>query len=86
MSLRESAIAKLQHLPESLVQEISDFIDFVTAKHSGLTKFSDPESRLADQWSIWFREVDSLDIKPIQPTTEYEHCLIEKYRQQGLEL
>jgi hypothetical protein len=30
VTIRETAIAKIQELPESLVQEIIDFIDFIT--------------------------------------------------------
>ena len=37
MTIRETAIAKIQQLPESLVQEISDFIDFVTRNHQAKT-------------------------------------------------
>jgi len=37
MTIRETAIAKIQQLPESLVQEISDFIDFITRNHQAKT-------------------------------------------------
>jgi len=33
VTIRETAIAKIQQLPESLVQGISDFIDFITRNH-----------------------------------------------------
>ena len=33
MGIREATIAKIQELPESLVQEVSDFTDFLLMKH-----------------------------------------------------
>jgi hypothetical protein len=33
MAIRETTIAKLQQLAEPLLQEITDFIDFVIHKH-----------------------------------------------------
>lgn len=33
MTIRETAIAKLQQLSEPLLQEVTDFIDFVIHKH-----------------------------------------------------
>lgn len=33
MTIRETSIAKLQQLSEPLLQEITDFIDFVIHKH-----------------------------------------------------
>ena len=33
MTIRETTIAKLQELSEPLLQEITDFIDFVIHKH-----------------------------------------------------
>ena len=32
MTIRETAIAKLQKLPESLLQQVSDFIDLLTGR------------------------------------------------------
>jgi hypothetical protein len=37
VTIRETAMAKIQQLPESLVQEISDFIDFITRTHQAKT-------------------------------------------------
>jgi hypothetical protein len=33
MTIRETAISKLHQLPESLLQEVTDFIDFIAHKH-----------------------------------------------------
>ncbi|HEY9642600.1 MAG TPA: hypothetical protein V6C57_19090 [Coleofasciculaceae cyanobacterium] len=37
VTIRETAIAKIQQLPESLVQEINGFIDFITRNHPAKT-------------------------------------------------
>jgi len=43
MTIRDSTIAKLQQLPEPLLQEVSDFIDFITQKH--LAKIAESQSK-----------------------------------------
>jgi len=85
MDLREAAIAKIQHLPEPLLEEVSDFIDFVTMKHT-LAAVPTPGTNLAARWSAWLHDLGTLEIQPSPPTTEYQHHLVEKYRQQGLDL
>ncbi len=47
MTVQEAAFAKLRQLPEPLVQEVSDFIDFLLLKQDTL------------RWT-WFRESGSL--------------------------
>ena len=32
MAIRDNTLAKVQQLPESLLQEVSDFIDFISIK------------------------------------------------------
>ncbi len=34
MTIRESTIVKVQQLPESLLKEVNDFIDFIAKKHN----------------------------------------------------
>jgi Protein of unknown function (DUF2281) len=34
MTLHDETIAKIRQLPESLVQEVSDFVDFLLMKHN----------------------------------------------------
>ncbi|MHC5936362.1 DUF2281 domain-containing protein [Nostoc sp.] len=34
MNLQDQTIGKIRQMPESLVQEVSDFIDFLLMKHS----------------------------------------------------
>ena len=38
MTLRDETIAKIRQLPESLVQEVSDFVDFLLIKHNKVIK------------------------------------------------
>jgi hypothetical protein len=50
MSAQDTAIAKLQRLPEPLAREVNDFIDFLLLKQD------------ADRWQMWthFNESRSL--------------------------
>ena len=52
MTIRETAIAKLQQLPESLVQEISDFIDFITRNHQAKTVSPSLEGDRSEAWVL----------------------------------
>ena len=90
MTIRETAIAKIQQLPESLVQEISDFIDFITRNYQAKTANHALECEQSEAWARWFEATDGLEIAPeITPTlstSEYQQRLLHKYRQQGLNL
>jgi hypothetical protein len=86
MTIRETAISKLHQLPESLVQEVTDFIDFIAYKHQSQLNKSHPESTLEETWSQWFRAVDALEVIPSEPNSTYPELLLSKYRQQGLDL
>jgi hypothetical protein len=50
MSIKEQAIAKINQMPESLVQEVSNFIDFLLLKRS------------EDQWQLWLEYIESKKI------------------------
>ncbi|WP_292738086.1 DUF2281 domain-containing protein [Nostoc sp. JL31] len=80
------AIAKLQQLSEPLLQEVTDFIDFVIQKHQVKNADSQPDETLVEKWSQWFEAVDSLDVSPSEPVSNYQQLLLNKFRQQGLEL
>ena len=41
---------------------------------------------IAKAWAKWLEEVDRLEVTTNQPETEYQQLLLNKYRQQGLEL
>ncbi len=51
MTIRETAIAKVQQVPESLLQEISDFIDFITHNHQVKVASHPLESDRAEAWT-----------------------------------
>lgn len=85
MTIRDIAITKLQQLSESLLQEVSDFIDFVIDKHQAKTVDCQP-NEILNAWSRWFEAVDRLDATSHEPASEYQQLLLNKYRQQGLEL
>jgi hypothetical protein len=86
MTIRDDAIVKLKQLSEPLLQEVSDFIDFVIHKHQCEPDDSQPDESLVEAWSQWFRAVEPLDVTPPEPASSYQQLLLNKYRQQGLEL
>ena len=86
MMIRDTAIAKLQRLPEPLLQEVSDFIDFVLHKHQVKLVDNSSDEALSEAWSQWFEAVDRLEVTPMKPTSDYQKRLLDKYWQQGLQL
>jgi hypothetical protein len=90
VTTRETAIAKIQQLPESLVQDIIDFIDFIAHKHQAKTAIDSLEGDRSGDWARWFEATDGLEIAlestPTASTSEYQQHLLSKYRQQGLDL
>jgi hypothetical protein len=86
VTIRETAIAKIQQLPEPLVQEISDFIDFIAHNHQAKIANHLLGGDRAEAWTQWFEAADGLEIMPTTPTNEYQQRLLSKYQQQGLNL
>lgn len=86
MTIRETAIAKIQQLPDSLVQEIINFIDSITHNHQAETAAQSLEGDFSDAWARWFEVTDGLETVPPESTSEYQQRLLSKYRQQGLDL
>jgi len=87
MTTRQIAISKLQQLPESALSEVSDFIDFLIYKHQDKNADTRSPEDMAKAWAKWFEEVDRLEVIPNhQDKSEYRQLLLNKYRQQGLEL
>jgi Protein of unknown function (DUF2281) len=80
MTIRENATNKLNQLPETLVQEVSDFIDFVAYKHQSKIIESQPDATLVETWSKWFKAVDDLDVTLSEPDSTYSELLLKKYR------
>lgn len=72
--------------PESLVQEVNDFIDFISNKHQVQIVDNQSEVPPEDAWSQWFKAVDDLSVTLAKPEVAYPQLLLTKYRQQGLDL
>jgi hypothetical protein len=86
MTIRETTIAKLQQLPESLLQQVSDFIDHLTDRQVQSTTIDNPDAQISRAWAEWFEAVDRLEITQTESVNDYQQLLLFKYRQQGLEL
>jgi hypothetical protein len=86
MTIRETAIAKLQQLPESLLQQVSEFIDILTDKQQRSIAINHHEGETSQAWARWFESVDRLEVTPTESASDYQQLLLAKYRQQGLEL
>ncbi len=85
MTIRETTIAKLQKLPESLLHQVSNFIDLLTDKQPQSTVI-DNQGEPAKAWAQWFEAVERLEVIPTESASECQQLLLAKYRQQGLEL
>lgn len=48
MTVHDMTVAKIQQLPESLVQEVSDFIDFLLMKQDSI------------RWQLWNQFTEAL--------------------------
>jgi len=84
MKIRETTIAKLLQLPEPLLQQVSDFIDFLNYKQQHSNIDDNPQSKLAEAWARWFDAVERLEATPIESTSDYQKLVLSKYRQQGI--
>lgn len=87
MTLLDFTIAKLQQLPEPLLQEVNDFIDYVIYKYQARATDSQSAEEFVRAWTQWFETADHLDRAILsEPVTDYQQLLLDKYRQQGLDL
>jgi len=50
MSIKDTIVDKIHQMPESLVEEVNDYIDFLLLKHDNMG------------WQLWIRFSDSLKI------------------------
>jgi hypothetical protein len=69
--------------------EIQDYLEKCQGqvKVSLMVESSSKEDNLSNAWNQWFQEVE--EIEPIdnnEPLNDYQKLLIDKYKQQGLEL
>jgi Protein of unknown function (DUF2281) len=100
VTIRDTAIEKIQKLPESLVQEIIDFIDLVTRNQQAenqqpqdqqtQTGSASNKGDRSEAWEQWFKAVEQLEIAqelpPAADASEYQQHLLRKYQKQGLNL
>jgi len=86
MNTREAVVNKLQQLPDHLLSRVDEFVDFLIAQQQHQAVNVPSEETLTDRWTQWFEAVDQLSVSTHQPQNEYQQRLLEKYRQQGLEL
>lgn len=86
MTLREDTIAKLQHLPEPLLQQVNDFIDFLARTRQTSPTSRNNQTEVSTAWTQWFESVDRLEIASPESVPDYQQLLLTKYRQQGLDL
>ncbi|NET40060.1 MAG: DUF2281 domain-containing protein [Cyanothece sp. SIO1E1] len=86
MTIRETAITKLQQLPESLLQQVIDFIDFLTYSRQYSAAVDENQNTLVETWAQWFKSVDHLQVTPTKTVSDYQQHILSKYRKQGLEL
>ncbi|MEQ9550534.1 MAG: DUF2281 domain-containing protein [Coleofasciculus sp. G3-WIS-01] len=84
MAIRETTIAKLQQLPEPLLHQVSDFIDFLRYKQQHSTATDKPNSDVKKAWLQWFESVVQLEVSPHQPASNYQQLFLTKYRKQGV--
>jgi len=50
MNIQDKTIAKILRMPDYLVQEVNDFIDFLWMKHNG------------NDWELWLHRSESTEI------------------------
>lgn len=86
MTIRETTISKLQQLPDSLLQQVSDFIDFLMYRRQHSTVIDEKQDEFSEAWAQWFESVDHLEVTPTDSVSSYQQHLLSKYRQQGLGL
>lgn len=85
MAIREMTMAKLNQLPDGLLGEVDDFIDFLAMKHS-VDMGVDAPIAIAERWKKWVEETDRLGVSSIEVSSSYGELLLDKYRKQGLTL
>ena len=70
MKIRETAIAKLQQLPEPLLQQVSDFIDLLQERQRHTTAIDTPQGELSEAWAQWFESVDRLEAEEFEAISD----------------
>lgn len=86
MNTREVVVNKLQQLPDPLISRVDEFIDLLIAQKQNQVVNVQSSESLTDRWKRWFEKVDQLPILNHEPQNEYQQRLLQKYRQQSLDL
>ncbi len=73
MTIREATIAKLQQLPEPLLQQVSDFIDLLTDRQQHSPVIANPQSEFSKAWARWFDSVNCLEVIPTESASDYHY-------------
>jgi hypothetical protein len=81
MNVREMMISKLDQLPDELVQEVNEFVDFMIYKNRLEIIENKSEPKFAEKWLKWFEDVNKLNVNLHQTTKTYSQLLIDKYHQ-----
>lgn len=69
MSIKDAVVDKIQQLPDSFAEEVSDFIDFLLMRRDSI------------RWQLWQQFADSLEIAEsdfsdyLSNLEDYEDCL-----------
>jgi hypothetical protein len=84
MTIREVAIAKIQQLPESLLQETNDLLDAIMRKAQVAN--SPAEGAGSEAWARWFEVTDRLKTTSPPSHDDYQEHLLSKYQNQELSL
>ncbi len=84
MNTRQAAIAKLQQLSEPSLEKVNQLLDSLLIEQQTQALDISSEQTLKEKWEKWFSEVDQLEVHP--SSLDYHQQLLNKYRQQGLEL
>jgi len=84
MNTRQAAIAKLQQLSEPSLEKVNQLLDSLLIEQQTQALETPSEQTLKEKWEKWFSEVDQLEVHP--SSLDYHQQLLNKYRQQGLEL
>jgi len=84
MNSREAAIAKLRQLSDPSLEKANQLLDSLLQEQDKQDSLS--QETLKVKWEKWFAEVDQLEVSPDCSPDEYEQHLVNKYRQQGLDI
>lgn len=86
MNSREVAITKLKQLSEPSLEKANQLLDSLLQEQQTQHQNTTSQETLKAKWEKWFAEVERLEVSPELYPDQYEQHLLNKYRQQGLDL